>query len=119
MKRGHITQQIDSLRKEMNNSMTAQFISLYEDFDTSKLKNHQIEGRRYASNEKQSYILVKNVKKKEENAIFKTSTLDDDYNRFKEKDEWYLCTKTTINHRILYYQCRHCVYENTKDSASL
>ena len=70
----------------MNSSMAAQFIQLYDDFDHSKHRDKVIEGKRYASNEKQSYLLVKNIKNKEENIIFQ-STLDDDYNHFKERQQ--------------------------------
>jgi hypothetical protein len=68
----------------MNSSMAAQFIQLYDDFDHSKHKDKLIEGKRYASNENQSYLLVKNMKNKEENIIFQ-SNLDDDCNLFKER----------------------------------
>lgn len=91
MKRGRITHQIDQLRREMNSSMTAQFIQLYGDdinINKGKLTFSQIESKQYASNEKQRYILIKNINKKakNENTLFKTS-LDDDYIRFKEKEE--------------------------------
>ena len=84
MKRGRLTQQIDSLRKEMNNSMTAQFIEML-DVDKSKYIGKYIEGKRYISNEKQGYVLIKNVKSKQENILFHT-TLDDEYARFKERE---------------------------------
>ena len=90
MKRGRITQQIDQLRKDMNNSLTAQFIQLYdEDIDLMNFTNKTIESKQYASNEKQRFILIKNRKAnapKNENTLFKTS-LDDDYIRFQERKE--------------------------------
>ena len=66
MKRGKITQQIDDLRKEMNSSMAAQLIELY-DVDKTQYKNKKVDARSYISNEKQSYVLIKNVKDKGKN----------------------------------------------------
>lgn len=84
MKRGKLTQQIDSLRKEMNSSVTAQFIETV-DVDKSKYMGKHIEGKRYISNEKQGYVLIKNVKSKQENVLFH-ATLDDEYAEFKERE---------------------------------
>uniref|UniRef100_A0A7M5UZP7 XPG N-terminal domain-containing protein n=1 Tax=Clytia hemisphaerica TaxID=252671 RepID=A0A7M5UZP7_9CNID len=87
MKRGQITHQIDELRKEMNSSMAAQFIELYHDVDQKKYKDKHIEGKRYVSNEKQGYVLIKkNVKDKSQNVLFQSS-LDDDYARFKKRED--------------------------------
>ena len=86
MKRGKITQQIDQLRKDMNNSMTAQLIEQYDDFDKQFLKNKLIETKQLASDEKERYILIKNINAKEGNKLFQTS-LDDDYLRFKQREE--------------------------------
>ena len=85
MKRGKLTQQIDSLRKEMNCSMAAQFIEMF-DVDKNKYMGKHIEGKRYISNEKQGYVLIKNVKSKGENVLFHT-TLDDEYSQFKEQEQ--------------------------------
>lgn len=69
----------------MNSSMAAQFIEMLNVDKKDYLGKH-IEGKRYASNEKQGYVLIKNVKNKGENALFHT-TLDDEYARFKEREE--------------------------------
>ncbi|XP_057301227.1 DNA excision repair protein ERCC-5 homolog isoform X2 [Hydractinia symbiolongicarpus] len=85
MKRGKITQQIDSLRKEMTNTLSDQFLEIHKDINFKSDQSY-IESKRIASDSKASYIFIKAFKSKEENVLFNTN-LEDDYHRFKELDE--------------------------------
>lgn len=85
MKRGKITQQIDSLRKEMTNTLSEQFLEIHKDINFKSDQSH-IESKRIASDSKASYIFIKAVKSKEENVLF-NANLEDDYHQFKELDE--------------------------------
>nr|XP_047130927.1 DNA excision repair protein ERCC-5 homolog isoform X2 [Hydra vulgaris] len=87
VKRGKITDNIRSLRKEMNNSLSEEYLEyLNIEHDT---KTKEVQAKRLISNEKESFVFIKTDKSKEKNVLF-TTNIEDGYTQFdmkKHKEE--------------------------------
>ncbi|XP_065643894.1 DNA excision repair protein ERCC-5 isoform X3 [Hydra vulgaris] len=87
VKRGKITDNIRSLRKEMNSSLSEEYLEyLNIEHDT---KTKEVQAKRLISNEKESFVFIKTDKSKEKNVLFSTN-IEDGYTQFdmkKHKEE--------------------------------
>lgn len=82
--RGMITHRLDRLKKDMNDSMTTDFLDQinYKKFEP---RNHSLELKKVRSDSKKGLFYIKQAKSKDENILF-CSDLDNVYARFKQRE---------------------------------